>query len=153
MEKYNNIENNLAISSLFNAACMSYQPHAYENLRLLWDQVLAVTIHQYVHNIFSLYFQEYDAQSPGRPDSHGEDASVLCYCGNASTSPCHVSGREADRGRPRPRDQSHIWLHADHLKDPWHPPLREPRLQEPHHRYWTCCLSVLSAFSVWHSWH
>lgn len=86
-------------------------------------------------NIFFLYFQKYDAQSPGWPNRYGEDASLLCHCGNTSSSPRHVTGCEADCGCPWPCDQSHIWLHTDHLKDPRHPPLWEPRLQEPHHRY------------------
>lgn len=79
--------------------------------------------------------QEHDAKSPGWPDSHGEDSSVLCYCGNTSTSPCNVSGCEADCGCPWPSDQSHFWLHTDHLQEPWHPCLRKPGLQEPQHRY------------------
>ena len=84
---------------------------------------------------FFLHFQKYDAQSPGRTDCHGEDASLLRYRGNARASPLYVAGCEADSGRPWPRDPSHIWLHPDHLQDARHPSIREPRLQEPQHRY------------------
>ena len=72
-----------------------------------------------------------DAEDPGRPDHHGEDAQLLRDARGARAHLGHAQGHQAPGGGAGPGDPGRVGLHADALQAARHPQLREPGLPEP----------------------